>query len=138
MSALHVIRIPTAEQLAHWRWLVDVDQRLVARFLAKCLEEMAPADLAPGAGPCSLWTGAWSKGGNPEHRLPYGSFRVNAKAVVRAHIFSALVLGTWSGVQHVPGYHVDHRCKRTLCVAPLHLEPVPGAVNQARRWAGWV
>lgn len=124
------------DQSEHWQWLTAVDDRVVARFMAKQKEAAAPDFIARDDGPCSLWTGAWSKGGNPEHRLAYGSFRVDRRRVVRAHIFAALVIGTWRDTPHAPGLHVDHRCKQTLCVAPLHLEPVTPARNLARRWGG--
>lgn len=126
----------TTEQLQHWRWLAAVDDAVIARFLAKQAEQLRPDFLGASSGPCLMWTGAWSKGGNPEHRLPYGSFSVATGFVVRAHIFAALVIGTWKNTPHQPGLHVDHRCKRSLCVAPLHLEPVTPARNQARRWGG--
>lgn len=124
---------PTAEQLAHWTWLAKVTQLDVDRFLTKVVLGEAPKYLSPEDGPCHMWIAGVSKGGQEaSEKLPYGSFWV-AGSARRAHIFSALCIGTYENVPHRPGLHVDHRCRRTLCVAPLHLEPCPVEEN-ANRW----
>lgn len=105
-----------------------------ARFEAKLLDHPAPPDVE---GPCRVWIGAQSKGGrNQKGRSrsrggPYGSFGV-AGRVIRAHIYAAFRAGIIPGFRVPEGMNVDHRCKNTLCCA--HLELVPVAVNQARRW----
>lgn len=83
---------------------------------------------APGPFECWLWRGAKSRGkGNTDW---YGSFWVGAGFVVRAHTFVCEAAGL-----HVPpGYHRDHVCVTSLCVNPLHLEPVTAVVNNDRRW----
>lgn len=78
-------------------------------------------------GPCHLWQGARSRGqGN---KAWYGSFRVG-RYVVRTHIFVCVVAGTM-----IPGHHVDHLCRNTLCVNRDHLEVVTPTENALRRWA---
>lgn len=129
------MRPPTPEQIAHWGWLAKVTDLDVDRFLSKIVLGDPPRHL-PDDGPCHMWIAGISRGGQTEEdgreKLPYGSFWV-AGSARRAHIFSALCIGTFENKPHVPGLVVDHRCRRTLCVAPRHLEPVPVEEN-ANRW----
>jgi len=125
--------VPTPEQILHWKWLAHVEAIDVARFDHKWVRADRPDHMASMDGSCHLWIAGASRGGEDDgcDKLPYGSFWI-AGHTVRAHIFAALVKGTWDGVRHVKGLHVDHRCRRTLCVAPLHLEPITPAINANR------
>jgi len=76
---------------------------------------------------CWFWTGARSRGkGNSKW---YGSFGVNG-TTVRAHRFSSEVFNC---DECPPGYHRDHLCHFSMCVAPHHLEVVTREENQARK-----
>lgn len=121
-----------AEQAAHWPWLIKVTEADMVRFDTKWIVVAAPVGLGL-VGPCNLWTGGTSVGGQKGHKAePYGSFWVKGTAV-RAHIFAALACGTFENIPHAPGLHVDHKCCRPLCVAGPHLEPVPQEENQRRK-----
>jgi hypothetical protein len=101
-----------------WESLVDAAW---SRFIAK-------VDVRDPLG-CWTWTGARSRGrGNTAW---YSSFNVGQRTVVRAHIFVCVAAG-----YAVRGLHVDHLCGNTLCVNPVHLEPVTPTENALRRWAG--
>lgn len=77
---------------------------------------------------CWLWLGGRS--GGRGNKLRYGSFWVRGHGSVRAHRFSAEVLGR----QVCPeGHHRDHLCNNSLCVNPSHLEVVTHAENERRR-----
>lgn len=77
---------------------------------------------------CWWWQGGTSSGkGNT---APYGSFWCGG-ATRRAAIFVCVVTG-----KMIPGHHVDHLCKQTLCVNPDHLEVVTPSINSSRRWDG--
>lgn len=127
------MRIATPDQIAYWRWLAGVTTADVERFNAKWTKVASP-NYVGVSGPCHLWTAGTSKGGQDRgtEKLPYGSFWI-AGTTVRSHIFAALVIGTFKDIPLLPGLHVDHRCRQTLCVAPRHLEPVPVEEN-ANRW----
>lgn len=70
-------------------------------------------------GDCWLWVGQSTQG--------YGTFSL-ANRKVRAH--------RWLYEQmraDIPaGLHLDHLCRRTLCVNPWHLEPVTNQINVLR------
>lgn len=75
---------------------------------------------------CWLWTGALGGEGN------YGTFswRCNGKRFqVPAHRFSYLLLNKTIE----DALHVDHLCRRMLCINPMHLEAVTATVNNQRR-----
>lgn len=128
-------RVIRAAQVGHWPWVDKINDGNRARFLALCdLDVEPPADVPGLVGPCRMWRGAKTKGGGPvTHRLTYGTFAVYPWQM-RAHIFAVAAWETLDKMPHLPGQHVDHLCKRTLCVAPLHLQSVPPLVNLARRW----
>lgn len=76
--------------------------------------------VAPGLGPCWLWTGV---------RHPDGYGRMHLKGrYVQAH--------RWSYEHFVgpirAGLEIDHLCRVTSCVRPEHLEPVTRLENQRR------
>lgn len=78
---------------------------------------------------CWVWTGAVVK-----IRRKDGSVRAIYGWVYCApgHT-SAHILSYEQCIGPVPdGYDLDHLCRNTLCVHPLHLEPVPPAVNVQR------
>jgi hypothetical protein len=77
-------------------------------------------DVGSGGG-CWTWTGARSKTG-------YGSFNVGDGVWRSAHRFSYEIhVGT------IPdGLALDHLCRETSCVNPLHLEPVTHHENIRR------
>lgn len=75
---------------------------------------------------CWQWRGAKSRGSG--NKAWYSSFRVG-RHVVRGHIFVCVAEG-----RMIPGHHVDHECRNTLCVNPAHLEVVTPPENNRRRW----
>lgn len=79
---------------------------------------------------CWFWTGATRRGGGKSPGSPlYGAFWFDGGMRV-AHIFMAIAAGlVWA-----LGLHLDHTCCNSLCVNPLHLEPVTCAENNRRRW----
>jgi len=80
---------------------------------------------------CWAWTGARSRGrGNKKW---YGSFRVGGR-VVRAHVWSHDTIG---GKVCPPGWHRDHTCRFSLCVAPHHLDATTPEENQRRKVEGF-
>jgi hypothetical protein len=80
-------------------------------------------------GDCWEWTGGTSTSGTNARR--YGKVWRDQKNV-GAHVAVFELL-----VGPVPsGYHLDHRCRNTLCVNPDHLEAVTVAVNAKRGIAG--
>lgn len=72
------------------------------------------------AGGCWLWTGAANGNG-------YGAFRLDGRNVPVHRMAWELLRGPIA-----PGQVIDHLCRVKLCVNPLHLEPVPAAVNVRR------
>lgn len=72
------------------------------------------------AGECWIWIGAKGKGG-------YGNFWTG-QGYANAHKF--LYTQVYGPVQN--GLQLDHLCKNTLCVRPLHLEVVPPKLNCQR------
>jgi hypothetical protein len=110
---------PTTRAAQPYAWLSAIDAAW-PRFIAKisATDPMA----------CWLWLGATSCGkGNS---ALYGSFRVNAQFMVRAHIFACAAAG-----EAIPGQSRDHMvCGNTLCVNPWHLEGVTASENSLRRW----
>lgn len=68
---------------------------------------------------CWIWGGANSRG--------YGMFGFRGK-VVGAHRVSYIL-----HIGEIPeGLHLDHLCRNSLCVNPMHLEPVTSAENTYR------
>lgn len=85
------------------------------------------ANSTPASCGCRIWNARTNNDG-----YPVFTQRVDGKPVPQyAHRAS------WSIVNGpIPaGWHVDHLCVDTRCVAPAHLEAVPPAVNQARKVA---
>ena len=80
---------------------------------------------------CWLWCGARTKGGHRPGGGFYGSVWCGGTGV-RAHIFAWIA----SGGELPLGWHLDHLCRNTLCVNPLHLEPVTAQENLRRQWLG--
>jgi hypothetical protein len=89
---------------------------------------------APGPFECWEWRGGRSIGGqkNKSNHAPYGTFWVAKGFIVRAHIFMLEA----AGIFVPPGWHRNHTCHNTLCVNPLHLEPVTAEENYADRRKG--
>lgn len=91
---------------------------------------------APGPFECWCWKGAKSIGGqkNKTNHAPYGTFTIDRKLgfVVRAHIFMLEA----AGIFVPPGWHRNHTCHNTLCLNPLHIEPVTAEENYADRRKG--
>ncbi len=84
----------------------------------------------PGEDGCILWSGAARRGPrNPGG--PYGLFWENGKHIT-AHRFSYI-----QAYGEIPtGLEIDHLCRNTLCVNPLHLEAVTHGEN-VRRGDHW-
>jgi len=84
--------------------------------------ETAPAPDGSGVlGPCHLWTG-------PVNSSGYGTVTLGDRRLM-AH------RAAWEAY-HGPipdGHDLDHLCRRRLCIAPLHLEPVTPGDNQRRK-----
>lgn len=74
--------------------------------------------------PCWLWTGAARAG------YPTLTVRVNGR---HSHILAHREVLLQLGYDLPPGIEVDHLCYQPMCIRPCHLEPVPRAVNLARR-----
>lgn len=80
-------------------------------------------------------SGCWQWTGNTvgPKAQPYGCFSTSQtpeikRVTKRAHI--------WSYEKYVGpipnGLELDHLCRNTLCIHPLHLEPVTGQINKLR------
>ena len=72
-------------------------------------------------GPCHLWTG-------PVNSSGYGTVTVDGRRQM-AH------RAAWEA-EYGPipdGHDLDHLCRRRLCIAPAHLEPVTPSDNQRRK-----
>lgn len=83
-----------------------------------------------GGQPCWTWMETRTAVGPYGTRTavgPYGRFNFQGKSV-KAHRASLLV----HGVDLSPDQPVDHLCRNTLCVNPLHLEPVTWRENAIR------
>lgn len=89
--------------------------------------------------PCCLWKGGRSRGGDRwSEKGWYGTFNPGGIVVggVRAHVYIAWLFRMipQSLPMRVPlGMNLDHRCQRSLCVNPRHLELVAASENQLRR-----
>lgn len=72
----------------------------------------------------------WNASRNP--RGGYGRFRLDGKLQVAHRVGYELAGGA------IPdGLTIDHLCRNTRCVNPLHLEPVTVAENIRRGTQGW-
>jgi hypothetical protein len=92
-----------------------MDDKALLRFFAKIEERPGPMDT-----PCWVWTGCLSS-------KKYSSLKIKGR-MVRAHRLS---YERWVG--NIPhGLVIDHLCRVTQCVNPLHLEPVTHRVNTLR------
>jgi hypothetical protein len=94
------------------------DMALRARFWSKTRFD-------PDTG-CFNWTASRNKRGG------YGRFKLAGKLEVAHRVAYEL-----SGGNIPPGLTLDHRCRNTSCVNPLHLEPVTIAENIRRGTQGW-
>lgn len=76
--------------------------------------------------PCWIWTKAKDKDG-------YGKMKAGGKSK-RVHRF------VWEQNEGpiTDGLTLDHLCFVKACCNPRHLEPVPGPVNTARSYVGYV
>jgi len=73
---------------------------------------------------CWLWLGKPKKN---KTGTPYGTLRVGNK-LIPAHQFAYELF-----VGPIPqGCELDHLCRNTMCVNPLHIEPVAHRVNVLR------
>lgn len=93
------------------------DERLAARFWSK-------TRFVPDTG-CIEWTASRNPRGG------YGRFRIGKDRPLAHRV--AYVL---SGGVIPPGLTLDHLCRNTRCVNPLHLEPVTIAENIRRGTQG--
>lgn len=85
--------------------------QLLKRFLSKVAID--------GAG-CWIWLGHWNRQG-------YGNFRVGGRHVAAHRVAHQLFIGP------IPdGLTIDHLCRVTSCVNPLHLEAVTMRENTLR------
>lgn len=78
-------------------------------------------------GGCVLWTGPVNSNGYAlpprEHDGSQRWINIHKEAYLAAF-----------GISSVPlGMHLDHLCRRRLCIEPSHLEVVTPAVNNSRR-----
>lgn len=79
----------------------------------------AKVDRSGGIDACWPWTAARTGGG----RL-YGQFKLNGRPSLAHRVAAEWAFGD---IPH--GMQVDHICRHTLCVNPLHLRIVTPAVN---------
>lgn len=78
---------------------------------------------------CWIWTGPTTE--PAAGRSPYAILIVGSKKV-RAHRWSYEFF-----IGPIPeGLELDHLCRRTLCVYPWTLDPVPHKINLQRAWHG--
>lgn len=107
---------------------------VAARLLDNSHPALASRCGAEGA--CRIWDGARSKGGKRPSSGFYGSVRVPGVkgGGVRAHVAAAWVAGLIVAPRLPAGLHIDHLCRRSLCINPDHFEIVPAAENIRRRW----
>jgi HNH endonuclease len=96
----------------------EAAEKLQRRFSSKFEIGAAPAH-RPELGPCWVWT--------KTTYLKYGRFWFCGRSVLAYKLAYELTVGP------VPkGLVLDHLCRNTLCVNPIHLEPVTQRVNLLR------
>ena len=114
------VALTTGDLADHDRSVIDMDERTLARFLAKIR-----VDDTTG---CWLWTAALVSG--------YGRFsvRVAREGKTRDRY---MALAHRVSYEHfvgvIPnGYQIDHLCRVPACVNPAHLEAVTPRINSLR------
>lgn len=100
-------------------------ERILEKIFSRCLTVPAPEWLDPDLGPCCLWTGPTSGSGRGGG---YGRISIDGGTVA---VHRAVFVCNEGPIP--PGKHVDHRCRRRLCVAERHLEMVTHRENMRRR-----
>lgn len=104
----------------HWkRWRTTGDPLVIKPHFSRPIEDRLWARLVESDG-CWLWPGAANAEG-------YGRIWFNDRLDYTHRVAYKLMVG------EIPdGLDLDHRCRRTACCNPAHLEPVTRAVNLAR------
>lgn len=117
-------RAPYARGLCHthYQYLRTTGRQPTHRILRDIpFEERFWARTTPSENGCILWTGSTSSEGR------YGSCYWEAK-VRPAHVVAYLAFVG----EYDQSLDLDHLCRTTLCVNPLHLEPVTHRENILR------
>ena len=110
------------DDLTGW-WLDEYDGPRFQKFISRHGGRPHESDpLATAEGDCWKWLGKLDPKG-------YGRFAMGRK-MIPAHRVAYLDGGRGNRIPE--GYVLDHLCRNPACVNPLHLEPVPHAVNVAR------
>ena len=115
-------------EMHHARWKRTGDAAMVRLQVGLSTEERFWLKVDKGSSDDSCWL--WTAGSQGK-RCRYGIFTVSSHNDVKAHRFAYELL-----VSPIPdGLELDHLCRNTLCVNPVHLEPVTHAENLRRMWA---
>jgi hypothetical protein len=79
----------------------------------------------------SSWLACW-RWPEPLDGKGYGTVSVDGRGRRAHRVVYEMFIGLIA-----EGLELDHRCRRTSCVNPLHLEPVTHAENMRRGIGGW-